>query len=224
MQKTRIIVCDGDLSLATVLVDYLASRGYESEHQADGKQLLSALQAAHYDLVLMELQQDGVNGFQSLREVRKAYPLLPIVVLTSRADRESQIRAFQLGCDDYQTKPFSMDILICRIEAILRRVRTQEENRQRVFTLGDKVFDSVHQTFDNEHLSGRLSDVLLLLCRRQDTVVDKHFILSEVWNADNAFAGRSLCVYINRLRNMLAPCGYKIIAVRGRGYKMVKER
>ena len=172
----------------------------------------------------MELQQDGVNGFQLLREVRKAYPLLPIVVLTSRADRESQIRAFQLGCDDYQTKPFSMDILICRIEAILRRVRTQEENRQRVFTLGDKVFDSVHQTFDNEHLSGRLSDVLLLLCRRQDTVVDKHFILSEVWNADNAFAGRSLCVYINRLRNMLAPCGYKIIAVRGRGYKMVKER
>ena len=222
MQKTRIIVCDADLSLATVLTDYLVSRGYESELLESGKMLPERLQNAHYDLVLLEVQQEGINGFQLLREVHRAFPLLPIVVLTNRTDRESQIRAFQLGCDDYQTKPFSMDILICRIEAILRRLRTAEENRQRIFTLGDKVFDSIHQTFDNSHLSGRMNDVLLLLCRRQDTLVDRHFILTEVWQADNAFASRSLCVYINHLRNMLAPCGYKILAVRGRGYKMVK--
>ncbi|MCR5049693.1 MAG: response regulator transcription factor [Paludibacteraceae bacterium] len=222
MQKTKIIVCDGDLSLATVLVDYLCSRGYAAEHVAVGKELVSTLESGHYDLVLLDVQQEGVNGFQLLRDVRRAYPLLAVIVLTGKNDRESQIRAFELGCDDYQLKPFTMDILICRIEAILRRVRTQEENRQRVFELGGKVFDSVHQTFDGEHISGRMSDVLLLLCRRQGSVVDKHFILSEVWNADNAFAGRSLCVYINHLRNMLHPCGYKILAVRGRGYKMVE--
>ena len=222
MQKTRVIVCDGDLSLATVLSDYLSSRGYEAELLEAGSQLMDRLQTAHYDLVLLEVQQEGINGFQLLREVHRVFPLLPVIVLTTRTDRESQLRAFQLGCDDYQTKPFSMDILICRIEAILRRLRTAEENRQRVFTLGDKVFDSVHQTFDNQHLSGRMNDVLRLLCRRQDTVVERHFILSEVWQADNAFASRSLSVYINHLRNMLIPCGYKIMAVRGRGYKLVK--
>ena len=222
MLKTRIIVCDADLSLATVLTDYLASRDYEAEYLQDGKQLLPALQAAHYDLVLLDIQQEGLNGFQLLKDIRREHALLPVIVLTAKADRESQLRAFQLGCDDYQFKPFTMDILICRIEAILRRVRAQEENRQRVFTLGDKVFDSVHQTLDGQHLSGRQSEILLLLCRRRDTLVERHFILSEVWHEDNAFTARSLNVYINALRTLLAPCGYRIIAVRNRGYKLVQ--
>lgn len=223
MLKTRIIVCDADLSLATVLTDYLASRGYEAEYLEDGKQLLPALAASHYDLLLLDIQQEGINGFQLLKDIRREHALLPVIVLTTKTDREAQLRAFQLGCDDYQFKPFTMDILICRIEAILRRVRAQEENRQRVFTLGDKVFDSVHQTLGDQHLSGRQSDVLLLLCRRPDTVVERHFILSEVWHEDNAFTARSLSVYINALRTLLAPCGYRILAVRNRGYKLVQS-
>lgn len=223
MLKTRIIVCDADLSLATVLTDYLASRGYEAEYLEDGKQLLPALAASHYDLLLLDIQQEGINGFQLLKDIRREHALLPVIVLTIKTDREAQLRAFQLGCDDYQFKPFTMDILICRIEAILRRVRAQEENRQRVFTLGDKVFDSVHQTLGDQHLSGRQSDVLLLLCRRPDTVVERHFILSEVWHEDNAFTARSLSVYINALRTLLAPCGYRILAVRNRGYKLVQS-
>lgn len=223
MLKTRIIVCDADLSLATVLTDYLASRGYEAEYLEDGKQLLPALAASHYDLLLLDIQQEGINGFQLLKDIRREHALLPVIVLTTKTDREAQLRAFQLGCDDYQFKPFTMDILICRIEAILRRVRAQEENRQRVFTLGDKVFDSVHQTLGDQHLSGRQSDVLLLLCRRPDTVVERHFILSEVWHEDNAFTARSLSVYINALRTLLAHCGYRILAVRNRGYKLVQS-
>ena len=223
MLKTRIIVCDADLSLATVLTDYLVSRGYEAEYLEDGKQLLPTLAASHYDLLLLDIQQESINGFQLLKDIRREHALLPVIVLTAKTDREAQLRAFQLGCDDYQFKPFTMDILICRIEAILRRVRAQEENRQRVFTLGNRVFDSVHQTLNGQHLSGRQSDVLLLLCRRPDTVVERHFILSEVWHEDNAFTARSLSVYINALRTMLAPCGYRIIAVRNRGYKLVQS-
>ena len=222
MAKTRIIVCDADLSLATVLTDYLASRGYEAELLTDGKDMLSALQSSHYDLLLLDVQQESVNGFQLLRDVRHSFPLLPLIVLTAKNDRESQLRAFQLGCDDYQFKPFTMDILICRIEALLRRVRTQEENRQRVFNLGGYVFDSVHQTFNGQHLSGRQNEVLLLLCRRPDTLVDRHFILSEVWHEDNTFAARSLSVFINALRTILKPAGYTILAVRNRGYKLIQ--
>ena len=222
MSETRVIVCDNDLSLATVLTDYLVSRNYEAVHILDSRELLPALQAAHYDLLLLDIQQEYNNGFQLLKDIRREYALLPIVVLTGKNDRESQLRAFQLGCDDYVTKPFTMDILICRMESILRRLRAQEENRLRVFTLGNKVFDSVRQTFDGQHLSGRLSEVLLLLCRRPNTLVERHFILREVWHEDNAFTARSLNVYINGLRTLLAPCGYKILAVRNRGYKLVQ--
>jgi DNA-binding response OmpR family regulator len=133
------------------------------------------------------------------------------------------MRAFQLGCDDYQFKPFTMDILICRIEAILRRVRALEENKQKIFDLNGHTFDSLHQTFDGQHLSSRESDLLLMLCRHEGDVVDRHRILSALWKEDNAFTSRSLGVFINHLRQFLTPAGYEIIAVRYRGYKLVRN-
>ena len=223
IKKVKILIADSDLSLATVLSDYLSSRGYDAEHETDGNELLSRLLAAHYDLLLMDIVLEGMNGFKLLKEIRRQKPLLPIIILTTKTDREAQLRAFELGCDDYQFKPFTMDILICRIEAILRRTRLQEESKLRVFQLGSVSFDSVHQTLGGQHLSGRLNDLLLLLCRRQDDIVDKHLILNELWQEDNAFTARSLHVFINTLRTMLAPHGYKILAVRNRGYKLVKD-
>ena len=134
------------------------------------------------------------------------------------------MRAFQLGCDDYQTKPFSMDILICRMEAILRRVRAFEESKQKVFDLNGHTFDATHQTFDGRHMSSRESDLLLMLCRAESEVVDKHRILSALWKEDNAFTARSLGVYINHLRAYLTPVDYEIIAVRFKGYKLVNHK
>lgn len=221
---TRLLVIDSDISLATVLCDYLGSRGYKTHHEMQGRAALSALEESHYDLVLTELQGLGLHGYDLLREIRHRQPQIPIIVLTTRGDREDQMRAFQLGCDDYQLKPFSMELLICRIEAILRRLRHNEESKQRLFTLGDKEFDSIHQTFGGEHMSGRESDLLLLLCRHQDEIVDKHRILASLWKEDNAFTARSLGVYINHLRRFLTPVGYSILAVRRKGYKLVKNQ
>ena len=217
-----ILVLDSDISLATVLCDYLASRGYASQHVASGKGVFEVMEKGPADMLVMELQGLEKNGFELLREIRRRYARLPIVVLTVRSERESQLRAFELGCDDYVTKPFSMDILICRMEAILRRVREHEESKQRVFDLNGKVFDSVHQTLDGRHLSGKENGVLLLLCRNEGEVVDKHRILASLWKEDNAFTARSLSVYINRLRGILKPLGYAILAVRYKGYKLVK--
>ena len=115
-----------------------------------------------------------------------------------------------------------MDILICRIEAILRRVRAFEESKQKVFELNGHVFDALHQTFDGQHMSSRESDLLLMLCRQEGEVVDKHRILGALWKEDNAFTARSLGVYINHLRGYLKNVGYEIIAVRYKGYKLVK--
>ena len=177
----KILIIDSDITLSTVLSDYLDSRGYKAHRVSDGKAGLNALSSEHFDGVLMELQGIGMNGYEVIKDIRHRLPQIPLIVLTTRADREDQMRAFQLGCDEYQTKPFSMDILICRIEAILRRIRAFEENKQRVFDLNGTVFDATHQTFDGQHMSSRESDLLLMLCRQEGEVVDKHKILSALW-------------------------------------------
>lgn len=219
----KILIIDGDISLSTVLCDYLISRGYKAQRVSDGRAGLDALAAGHYDAVLMELQGIGINGYELIKDIRHRLPEIPLMVLTTRNDREDQMRAFQLGCDDYQTKPFSMDILICRIEAILRRIREYEERKKRVFDLNGHVFDATHQTFDGQHMSARMSDLLLMLCRNEGEVVDRHRILSALWKEDNAFTARSLGVYINHLRTFLTPAGYQIIAARYKGYKLVQN-
>jgi len=221
---SRILIIDGDISLSTVLSDYLASRGYKSRAVNTGREGLDCLSAEHWDLVLAELQGIGMNGYDLIKDIRHRLPTIPLIVLTTRSDREDQMRAFQLGADDYQIKPFTMDILICRIEAILRRVRAFEENKQKVFELNGHTFDSLHQTFDGAHMSARESDLLLMLCRHEGEVVDKHKILSALWKEDNAFTARSLGVYINHLRGYLKAAEYKIIAVRYKGYKLVNEQ
>jgi len=220
---SRILIIDGDLILSTVLSDYLASRGYVAQAVSSGKAGLERLQKEPWDLVLMDLQGIGMNGYELIKDIRRRLPSIPLIVLTTREDREDQMRAFQLGCDDYQFKPFTMDILICRIEAILRRVRALEENKQKIFDLNGHTFDSLHQTFDGQHLSSRESDLLLMLCRHEGDVVDRHRILSALWKEDNAFTSRSLGVFINHLRQFLTPAGYEIIAVRYRGYKLVRN-
>lgn len=220
--STRILIIDGDISLSTVLRDYLVSRGYQAAMEPMGREALSRLSSEHWDIVLMELQGLGMNGYELLKGIRHRLPKLPIFILSSRSDREDQMRAFELGADDYILKPFSMDLLICRIEAVLRRIRAYEENRQKVFQLGTHTFDSVHQSLDGAHLSSRESDLLLMLCRNEGEVVDKHKILSALWKEDNAFTARSLGVYINHLRQFLRPIGYEILAVRYKGYKLVE--
>jgi DNA-binding response OmpR family regulator len=223
MPASRILIIDSDISLSTVLGDYLVSRGYKAHTTSSGKAALDLLSAEHFDLVLTELQNVGINGYELIKDIRHRLPNIPLIVLTTRSDREDQMRAFRLGCDDFQAKPFTMDILICRIEAILRRLRAFEEKKQKVFELKGHTFDSLHQTFDNAHMSARESDLLLLLCRQEGEVVDKHKILSALWKEDNAFTARSLGVYINHLRNYLKPAKYEITAVRYKGYKLVNS-
>lgn len=221
--ETRILIIDGDISLSTVLSDYLSSRGYSTQAVSSGQAGLDSLANTFWDILIMETQGVGMNGYDLLKEIRHRSSDLPIIVLTTRTDREDQMRAFQLGCDDYQFKPFSMDILIYRIEAILRRIRKREESKQRIFNLNGHNFDATRQTFDGEHLSSRESDLLLMLCRNEDEVVDRHRILAKLWNEDNAFTSRSMGVYINHLRHFLEPAGYTIVAVRGKGYKLVAD-
>ena len=164
------------------------------------------------------------NQDEIMKTLRDSNNTLPIVVLTTRSGRDDIIRAFELGCDDYITKPFSMDILILRIRAILRRYHAGESKPETVFDINGRMFDSVHQTFDGKHMSSRESDLLLLLCRNLNQLVERHVILSALWKSEDYFSSRSLSVYVNHLRGFLNETGYRIIGVHGKGYKMVDNK
>lgn len=222
--QTNVLLVDGDINLSTVLADYLRSANFAVDTVADGIAALNAVKQKKYAICLLELNIQGVSGYEVLKGLRDTGNAVPVVVLTSRSSREDTIRAFELGCDDYVVKPFSMDILILRMNAILRRYHAGETRPEVVYELNGRVFDSVHQTFDGRHMSSRESDLLLLLCRNLNKLVERHVILSTLWKTEDYFSSRSLSVYVNHLRGFINETGYRIIGVHGKGYKLVDNQ
>ena len=220
--QTNILLVDDDANLSTVLADYLRSRGYVVENATNGKEAWELLLVKRYDLVISDIMMPKMNGFELLKLLRSQYLDLPVVILTAKTDRDDVIRAYEFGCDDYVTKPFSMDILICKIEAVLRRYRLSLETEQVEWQLGDLKYDSIRQQLGDRHLSSRENDLLKMLCVNMNTLVDRNRILMSIWGADTYFNARSLSVYINHLRKYMGEGSpVRIMSVHGKGYKLV---
>lgn len=220
--QTNILLVDDDANLSTVLADYLRSKGYVVENATNGKEAWELLLVKRYDLVISDIMMPKMNGFELLKLLRSQYLDLPVVILTAKTDRDDVIRAYEFGCDDYVTKPFSMDILICKIEAVLRRYRLSLETEQVEWQLGDLKYDSIRQQLGDRHLSSRENDLLKMLCVNMNTLVDRNRILMSIWGADTYFNARSLSVYINHLRKYMGEGSpVRIMSVHGKGYKLV---
>jgi DNA-binding response OmpR family regulator len=220
--QTNILLVEHDANLSTVLADYLRNSGYVVETATNGKEAWELIMIKHYDIVLSEIIMPRMSGIELLKLIRAEHPNLPIIMLTAKTDRDDVINAFHLGCDDYVTKPFSMDILICRMEAVLRRYRLNQYTEQTEWQLGNLTYDSVRQIIGETHLSTRENDLLKMLCINMNNLVDRNKILMSIWGADTYFNARSLSVYINHLRKYLgADSPARIMSVHGKGYKMV---
>lgn len=220
--QTNILLVDDDANLSTVLADYLRSKGYVVENATNGKEAWELLLVKRYDLVISDIMMPKMNGFELLKLLRSQYLDLPVVILTAKTDRDDVIRAYEFGCDDYVTKPFSMDILICKIEAVLRRYRLSLETEQVEWQLGDLKYDSIRQQLGDRHLSSRENDLLKMLCVNMNTLLDRNRILMSIWGADTYFNARSLSVYINHLRKYMGEgTPVRIMSVHGKGYKLV---
>lgn len=222
--KTHILLCDDDVNLTSVLSEYLRNRGYEVITARDGNDGLAKLSAGQCDVCVVDAKMPKHDGYEFLEMMRKDYMSIPVIMVMDRNVQDDIIKAYESGCDDYVVKPMSVELLICKIEAILRRFRPATASKEMVFDLGGKTFDGVRQSFDGVHLSSRENDLLLLLCQSMGSMVDRHLILRTLWQADNQFAARSLSVYANRLRHLLNGTGYSIMSVRGRGYKIVNSK
>jgi len=221
---TNILLCEDDINLASVMSEYLRAHNYSVTHTANGQEGLEAAQSKAYDLCLLDVRMPLMSGLDMLRELRACDNNLPVIILSQHGEKEDMLAGYEAGCDDYMLKPVSMDILICKIEAIMRRIRIVEDDQQTVYQLGNISFDSVKQRLGKEHLSGRENDLLLMLCRKSNRVVERSQILKALWQTDNYFASRSLSVYINHLRHMIGNIpNVRIVAIHGKGYKLITE-
>lgn len=221
-KQTNILLVEDDANLSIVLADYLRSKDYVVENATNGKEAWDLLLVKRYDLVISDIMMPKMNGFELLKLIRSQYLDLPVVMLTAKLDRDDVLRAYELGCDDYVTKPFSMDILICKIEAILRRYRLNVDSEQVEWQLGGLHYDSVRQQLGDRHLSSRENDLLKMLCVNMNNLVDRNRILMSIWGADTYFNARSLSVYINHLRKYMGEgTPVRIMSVHGKGYKLV---
>lgn len=220
--QTNILLVEDDVNLQTVLADYLRSKDYVVEQASNGAEAWDLIMIKHYDLVISDIMMPKTNGYELLKLIRQKSEKLPVIMLSAKTDRDEIIRAYELGCDDYVTKPFSMDILICKIDAVVRRCRMSSASEQTAWSLGELMFDSVRQQLGDKHLSSRENDLLRMLCQNMNNLVDRNRILMSIWGEDTYFNARSLSVYVNHLRNYLGENSpIRIMSVHGKGYKLV---
>lgn len=227
MIKTRILLAEDDENLGSLLKEYLNIKGYETELYPDGNKAFKGFIKEHFDLCILDIMMPEKDGFTVAKEIRLINSDIPIMFLTAKSHKEDVLEGFAVGADDYITKPFSMEELLSRIEAILRRTKHGLDGDSRdEFQLGSYVFETKKQLLTHgtnvQKLTTKESELLKLLCSNKNRVLERNFALRTIWIDDNYFNARSMDVYITKLRKYLKDePSIEIINVHGKGYKLI---
>ncbi|MBP3534422.1 MAG: response regulator transcription factor [Muribaculaceae bacterium] len=225
-EKVRILLCEDDENLGMLLREYLQAKGFAADLYPDGDQGYRAFIKGKYDLCVLDVMMPEKDGFQVAQEIRNVNSEVPIIFLSARAMKEDIFSGFKIGADDYITKPFSMEELVFRIEAILRRVRGKRDKDITMFRLGNFTFDTQKQTLmigdKSTKLTTKESELLTLLCNHANEILERNYALKTIWIDDNYFNARSMDVYITKLRKLLREDpSIEIINIHGKGYKLI---
>ena len=225
-EKLRILLCEDDENLGMLTREYLQAKGYNVDLYADGESGYKAFLKGKYDICVFDIMMPKKDGFQLAQEVRTVNSEVPIIFLTAKTLKEDILEGFKIGADDYITKPFSMEELVMRIEAILRRVKGKKGKEITMYKIGKFTFDTQKQVLiaddKPEKLTTKESELLGLLCAHANEVLQRDFALKTIWIDDNYFNARSMDVYITKLRKHLkADDSVEIINIHGKGYKLI---
>jgi DNA-binding response OmpR family regulator len=223
-QKIKILVVEDDTSLGFVIKDNLEDAGYEVTLCTDGHAGLQSFNKNYYDLCLFDVMLPQKDGISLAQAVRRKNEHIPILFVTAKNMAEDKLAGFKAGADDYITKPFNIDELLARIEVFIRRTKASTD--QVIFPIGNATFDfsnlSVEGTGTSVRLTQKEADLLYFFCLNQNRIVKREEVLTKVWGKDDYFLGRSMDVFITKLRKYLkAEEGVEIMTIHGVGFKFV---
>ena len=227
--KIKILLAEDDQNLGLLLKEYLIAKGYETDLYSDGELAYHGFMRNQYHICLLDVMMPKKDGFSLAKDIRMVNADIPIVFLTAKNLKEDVLEGFKIGADDYMTKPFSMEELIFRIEAILRRISGDaQQTEQAIFKIGKFSFDARKQILTHDDTEVKMttkeSELLRLLASNMNKVLERNYALKAIWVDDNYFNARSMDVYITKLRKHLKDDpAVEIINVHGKGYKLIVE-
>ena len=229
-KNTKILVVEDDENLGKMLSDYLTVKGFNIVLKRDGEAGLKGFIENEIDLCLLDVMMPKKDGFTLAKEIRGLKSSVPIIFLSAKSMDEDLKTGFESGADDYITKPFSMEVLMLRIEAIMRRINQIEDNllHKKEFDINEYKFYPEKQLIIRgdfeKKLTSKENELLRLLCMYMGNVVDRNDALNMVWGDDNYFNSRSMDVYITKLRKIFKKDeNVQIINSHGKGFKLLVD-
>lgn len=212
MKKAKIMLVEDSQNLRYVLRDYFEMLGYDVAEFSDGLSAEKAFNKGLFDICVMDVMMPDKDGYTLLQDVRKIDAEVPVIFLTAKASKDDRIKGFKLGCDDYMAKPFSTEELALRIEAILRRTRRNKQEgdsllTEKIYKFGDFEFNysamQLAHPIKTRTLTRKEAELLKLLCEHQNKLLPREVILKEVWGDEDYSVGRSMDVFLTKLRSYI---------------------
>jgi len=224
----KILLAEDDPNLGELLKDYLELKGkFDVVLCVDGQEAMEAFRKEDFDLCILDVMMPKKDGFSLGKDIRKINQTIPIIYATAKGMMEDKTQAFELGGDDYITKPFRVEELLLRINALLKRAsKDKEEEISDKFEIGEYFFDYTSQIISfkgqQQKLSTKEAELLRLLCLKKNDVLTREEALIKIWHDDNYFTGRSMDVFLSKLRKYLKEDpSVEIVNVHGKGYKLL---
>ena len=225
-KEIKVLLVEDDSNLGSITSEYLKAKGFNCKWEINGELGYREFVKSGYDIVILDVMMPVKDGFSTAKDIRGIDKKVPIIFLTAKSMKEDTLKGFEIGADDYITKPFNMEELTARINAILKRISLDSESHFDDIKIGKLTFNPKMQILSKDDFSVSLttkeSDLLILLYKNKNDILERDHALKAIWGDDNYFNGRSMDVYIAKLRKYLKHDEQiQIINVHGRGFKLL---
>lgn len=229
MSKLNLLIAEDDLNLGKLLTTFLTAKGYQTTLCENGEVAFNTFRKGAFDFIILDVMMPIKDGFTVAKEIREFDKKIPILFLTAKSMKEDKLKGFEIGADDYLTKPFEMQELIARITAILKRSIGDSDKEERSnYEIGKIKYDATLQSIEIDGEKTKLTTkenmLFHLLVKNKNEILDRNAALKAVWGDDNYFNGRSMDVYIAKLRKIIkSDESIQIVNVHGQGFKLIVQ-